>query len=736
MNPTRYQQICDIFAEAGELSRDERASFLDTRCAGDEDLRNEVETLLSSDEKSGDFIESSALKLAGEILADEQANDKIGRKIGHYKIVSLLGAGGMGEVWLAEDARLKRNIALKLLSAVQDNDFLMRFEQEAHAASALNHPNIITIFDIGQSDDWQFIATEFINGKTLRQLIREQSLNLNESVDIAVQICAALAAAHSAGIVHRDIKPENIMVRADGIVKILDFGLARFNTGKNSNPEAKFITKPGMIMGTVSYMSPEQARALPVDERTDIFSLGIVLFEMLTGELPFEGVNDIDVLAAILERDPPEMSGTISGALKNIVKKALLKNKSDRPTAEEILRELHPVKRRLENSTDISDQPTTENIHDLQTVQMPLPTENNLPAATDKIRAITSTILVGKSLRHIVLAAGCVILLAMFGFGIYQYRAKSNTPAVLTDADKLLVTDFENKTGDEEFDNILRQPLAVGLAQSPFISLVPDGQIRQTLKQMEKPANEPLTYGVAREICQRRGAKAFLKGSIENYGIKYRLTLEVFNAETGASVAREQIESANKETVIDSLNEATSKMRGQLGESLASIERFDAPLKTATTNSLDALKAYSLATKNLSDGKIEEGITFLKQATEIDPNFAGAYASLAAAYSNRGQLSVAADYSAKAFALRDRMTEREKSKITSFYYVFVTGELDKDIANLEAAKQAFPRDNTLPLNLGADYIELGKFTKAEKTPASQLFSTRRYFFRIQISPNI
>ncbi len=728
MNSERHQKICDVFAKASELDPDAQKKFLAVECAGDEDLLNEVESLLASDEKSGDFIESPALKIAADILADEQTNDKIGRDIGHYKIVSLLGAGGMGEVWLAEDARLKRNIALKLLSAVHNEDFLKRFEQEAHAVSALNHPNIITIFDIGQSSGWQFIATEYINGKTLRRIIRENSLKTTDAVEIAIQICAALAAAHSAGIVHRDIKPENIMVRGDGIVKVLDFGLARFSVNNTSNADAKFITKPGMIMGTVSYMSPEQARALPVAESTDVFSLGIVLYEMLTGKLPFEGASDIEVLAAILDRNPRELGKNTPYSLRQIVDKALNKNHLERPTAEEMLRELRVINRNLEFPGETISHQTADNLHNLETLQMPATTENVPRQPTAGTNAATSSTSLKKSSRTGIASVFGVLLTAILGFASYQFWIKNHAPAVLTDADKLLVAQFENKTGDEEFDNILRQPLAVGLAQSPFISLVSDGQIRQTLKQMEKPPDTILTADIAKEIAQRRGVKAFLKGTIENYGVKYSIALEAFNAETGESVAREKIESANKETILDSLNEATNVMREKLGESLVSIEQFDAPLKTATTNSLEALKNYSLATKSLSDGKIEDGITFLKQAADIDPNFAAAYASLAAAYSNKGQMSYAADYAAKAFALRDRMTEREKFKITSFYYVFVTGEMEKDIANLEAAKQAFPRDNTIPLNLGADYIELGKFAKAEENARQSINLDPTIFF--------
>lgn len=519
------------------------------------------------------------------------------------------------------------------------------------------------------------------------------------------------------------------MMRDDRLVKILDFGLARFGAGNNgANPNAKFITKPGMIMGTVTYMSPEQARGLPVDERTDIFSLGIVLYEILSGKQPFEGASDIEVLAAILEREPLKLPDKIPPALENIIGRALNKNPLERPTAKEMLSELQTLNRRLEITDEIINQQTANNLHDQQTVQMTAITENKKPLPTGRANIAASA----KSIIHTpgrkIFAALSLLLAAIFGIAFYQYWAKSHAPAVLTDADKLLVAEFENKTGDEEFDNIFRQPLAVGLAQSPFISLVSDGQIRQTLKQMEKPADTILTYDVAKEISQRRGIKAFLKGTIENYGVKYLLTLEAFNAETGNSVAREQIESANKDTIIDSLDTAIGEMREKLGESLTSIKRYDAPLKISTTDSLEALKVYSLATKSLSDGKIEDGITFLKQATEIDPNFASAYASLAAAYSNRGQLSQAADYSAKAFALRDRMTEREKEKIASFYYVFVTGEIEKDIENLEAAKQTYPRDNTIPLNLGADYIELGKFSKAEENARQSIKLDPTIFF--------
>lgn len=734
MTPERYQLICDIFAEAKDLPVEMRRRFIETKCADDEDLKKEVEAMLTADAESGEFIENTALEAAAEILADEQNQTKIGRVVGHYTIVAPLGTGGMGEVWLAEDARLKRRVALKLLSAAPNDDFAIRFEQEAHAASALNHPNIITIFDIGHDQNGQFIATEYIEGKTLRQMIREKSIRISDAVEIALQVSRALAAAHQAGIVHRDIKPENIMRRNDGIVKILDFGLARFSIKNTSNPDAKFITKPGTIMGTVAYMSPEQARALPIEESTDVFSLGIVLYEMLSGDLPFDGVNEIEMLAAILEREPPPLNDSIPDTLKRIVNLCLIKSPFERPTAAEIVEELRHAQRRLEHSTDQINPHKTENLHDLQTIQMRMQT-GNTPVHIGKITAAnkgnTSFFNLENSGAKIFTVAALVLLLALGSFGIYQYRAQIfGAPAVLAETDKLLIADFVNKTGDEEFDGIFRQPLAVALAQSPFVALIPDGQIRQTLKQMEKPAAEPVTADIAREIAQRRGAKAYLVGSIENHGVKYLLTLDVFNAETNASIARQQVESANKETVLDSLDEAATEIRKTLGESLASVEKYDMPLKTSTTASLDALRAYTLATKSLSDGKTEEGITFYKQAAEIDPNYAGAYASLAAAYSNKGEMTTAAEYAEKAFALRDRLTEREKQKVVGFYYVFVTGEIDKDIENLEAAKLIYPRDNIYPLNLGASYSELGKFAKAEENARAALALDPTLFFAI------
>lgn len=709
MTPERYQQICDIFAEVQLIPPDQRDAFLSAKCNADQDLRNEVESLLASDQNSGNFIESSALEMAAEILSDEKQNSKIGEKIGQYQILSLLGVGGMGEVWLAEDTKLKRKVALKLLSDLKNKDFLVRFEQEAFAVSALNHPNIITIYDIGESNGQQFIATEFIEGKTLRRLINENTLTVTQSVEIGTQLFAALAAAHSAGIIHRDIKPENIMVRSDGIVKILDFGLARFDEKNVSNPDKKFVTKPGMIMGTVNYMSPEQARALPVDEKTDVFSSAIVLYEMFAKQLPFDGVNEVDTLAAILNNEPKQLSELLPSELSETVLNSLNKNHLQRPTASEVLTQLHNIKRGLEFKIELSKLKTTINDNEAKTLEMHALTDQVELAKTGNI---SQSRLNYRRFQFLLLAS--IFILLTGGIFAYFNFIKKEKPTVLKEADKLLIAQFENKTGDEEFDNILRQPLAVGLAQSPYLTLVPDGQIRQTLKQMEKKQDEILTPDIAREICQRRGIKAFLKGSIENKGVQYLIKLETFSAETGELLVSEEIESKNKETVISSLGEVAVNMREKLGESLASIKKLDAPLKESTTNSLEALKSYTLGSIAVGEGRNDDAIAHFNQAVELDPNFFAAYVSIGVAYNNKGQITRAEEFIEKAYTLRERATTRERLKIIDNYHAFITGDVEKNIETLELYRQTYPRDIVAPVNLSSAFTKIGKFDKAEE----------------------
>lgn len=713
MTPEKHQKISDIFAEAQDVARESRAAFLDDKCGDDKELRAEVESLLDSAESSGNFIESPAMEIAAEMLAESETKAKIGSSIAHYKIISLIGAGGMGEVWLAEDTRLKRRVALKLLSGVQDHDRLVRFEQEAFAVSALNHPNIITIFDIGESGGLQFIATEYIEGKTLRELLKEKNLTIAQAVDIALQICAALSSAHSAGIIHRDIKPENVMVRNDGIVKVLDFGLARFSEKRADDPDVRHITKPGMVMGTVSYMSPEQARALPLDERSDIFSLGIVLYEMLAQTSPFKGNNEIEYLAAIIEREPLPLDDAFPANIKETVHRSLRKNPAERLSAAEMLNQLRESKRDLEFSFELQKYTTNDNINDPQTAELTAVTGRNLLPGTRT--GSNKSRLPKKLSRFRIIPAAVLLLLVAGGIGAYfQFIKKTNYPAVLGQKDKVLVADFENRTGDEDFDGALRQPFAVSLAQSPYFSLISEGQVRQTLKTMEKSPTDLLTFDIAREICQRRGLKTFLKGVIENHGVEYKIILEAFRGETGESLARQEIGFKNKENVLESLDKASVAIREKLGESITSIERFDTPIQNSTTFSLEALKLYSLANNKVAEGKNDEAITLLKRAVDIDPDYAGAWATLGTIYYNKNQFTTAAEYAEKAYNLRERTTEREKLRIADFYYAAVTGEIDKDIEILELFRQTYPNDNVAPHNLSTAYMRLGSFSKAEE----------------------
>lgn len=703
MTPERYQKVSDIFADARELEPHLRGEFVANACGDDAELKAEVESLLAADEGSGDFIDSPALEVAAEMLADEKSRSRIGSEIGQYKIVSMLGTGGMGEVWLADDTKLKRRVALKLLGAPQKADFLLRFRQEAYAASALNHPNIITIFDIAEDHGAPFIATEFIDGETLRKVLHDGRLSIGRTVDIAVQVAAALSAAHAAGIVHRDIKPENVMVRNDGIVKILDFGLARFSENNPSTAESRLVTKPGLVMGTVTYMSPEQARALPIDGRTDIFSLGIVLFEMLEGCVPFSGNNDIETLAAILEREPAPINSACPESLRFLVGKMLNKDHLARPSAAEVFEELQQVRRKIEFSTEIINQKTGTSLQNEPTAEMSgYKDAKVLPVALSRTNRTTS---------FAVLAA--LVFLVFGSVAIWNFYFRSRA-AVLTETDKIVLGEFENRTGDPDFDDALRQPLALSLAQSPFIMLLSDGQVRQTFKMMQAAPETRLTPDVAREVSVRRDAKAYLTAAIENYGVEYRLTLEVFASATGEKLASETVGAKNKDEVLPAIDKAALGIRERLGESLASLERFDVPINLVTTPSLEALKAYSLSNQKIAFGQPEEAIRLLNRAVEIDPNFASAWGSLAAAHYNQNEIAKAKRYVEKAFELRERTTEREKLRIANFYYGIVSGETDRDIDTLELYKQTYPRDVVPLVNLSETYSRLGRYAKAEE----------------------
>ena len=652
-----------------------------------------------------------------------------GTRFGRYEIRSLIRKGGMGEVYLAQDTQLRRPVAIKLLTAefTQNADRLHRFEHESYAASSLNHPNILTIHEIGSQDDVHYIATEYIDGESLRDRLHHSRMQLREVLDVAIQVASALSAAHQAGIVHRDIKPENIMLRRDGYVKVLDFGLAKLTDTDARQQEVEdaptrvmIKTDPGVVMGTSFYMSPEQARAQEVDTRTDIWSLGCVIYEMVSGRRPFEGPSTGDVIGLILHKEPPPLTRyepEIPVELDRIVTKALEKDREERyQVVKDLALDLKKLKRHMEFELDLErTMPPEERSgpsHVISTGDTSSETAKAATAETDSpvihttssAEYIVSQIKTHKKASALI-AATLVIAVAAAIF--FYFKPVS----ALTDKDTILIADFVNTTADAVFDGTLKQGLAVQLAQSPFLNVFPDARVRQTLRLMGRSPEDRVTKEVAREICQRQGLKAFLAGSITNLGASYVIALEAVNGQSGEEIAREQVEAESKEQVLKALTQAASKLRQKLGESLSSIRKFDAPLEL-TTSSLEALKAYSLGYEQSIRGRVLESIPFYKRAVELDPNFAYAYASLAVLHANTNQPKLAAEYAEKAFALRDRVSELEKLRISNFYYAFVSGEIDKQIEVLELYKSTYPRDARAPSNLSDTYFRTGQFEKS------------------------
>jgi serine/threonine protein kinase/tetratricopeptide (TPR) repeat protein len=627
----------------------------------------------------------------------------------------------MGQVFLAQDtSELGRTVAIKLLplELASDPKWMQRFIREARTVSALNHPNVLTIYEFGQHGPTRFIAMEHVDGVTLREHLSANRLNLHEVLAIAMQVAAALNAAHEAHVVHRDIKPENIMVRRDGIVKILDFGLAKPVKSADSDTITNVLlhTEPGIVMGTVSYMSPEQSRAAKsLDYRTDIWSLGAVLYEMITRRLPFEGKDLFQQILAIQEQEPAPLSnfdGHVPKRLQEIVSKALAKNPDDRyPTANNLLLDLQKLKRQLE----IEAEHDRTALFDLRLGGSDTGPYESTPAtgriSTAQPSTSSAEYLVNQVKLHkrAALLMTCVVALAVV-LSLVWY-ARHNRAALLTDKDTILLTEFENKTGEEVFDGTLRQGLAVQLQQSPFLDIFPDQRIRATLQLMSLSPDERVTRARAREICQRQGLKAFIAGTIVKFERNYSITLEAMNGQTADQLALVQVEAEGKDQVLKALSRAASELREKLGESLSSIQKFDAKLDV-TTSSLEALKEYALGRNEQDRGQSFKAIEFYRRATEKDPNFAAAWLGMALQYANTGQPGQATDCLTKAFSLTNRVSEDERARITYFYYQIVTGELDKAIEAQDAYGRSYPRESRGPGNLGNLYSITGQFEKA------------------------
>jgi serine/threonine protein kinase/Tfp pilus assembly protein PilF len=682
MTPERWREIEELYHAAHELDPEKREALL---AAVDPEIRLQVEGLLAQP-SSGVVFDQPAAALLEESTVTRFA---AGARVGHYTIEAPIGEGGMGVVYRALDTKLNRPVAIKFLSdSLADAAARRRFQREAQLASSLNHPHIVTVHDVGELDGAQYLVTEFVDGGTLKAWAKAESRTWRQIAELLTGVADGLAAAHAAGILHRDIKPANILISKSGYAKLADFGLAKLNEtpgGDLTRSLTEHRTRPGTVAGTVAYMSPEQASGRPLDARSDIFSFGIVLYELLAGRRPFVGATDLEALQKIMHGAPEPLGEDTP--LRAVVEKALEKDAGERYQS---MREMVVDLKRLTRQSPVSELPGPK----------PPVTTSAEPGAA-----------AGIAKRWKVLAPAAAAVLALFAAGYFYFHRASK----LTDKDRIVLADFDNKTGDPVFDDTLRQGLAVQLKQSPFLSLISDQKIRQTLQLMGKEPDQRLTAEVTREICERTGSAAMLTGSVTSLGTRYVLGLRAVSCSTGDTLDEQQAQSEKKEGVLDAVSDMASKFRARAGESLDAIHQNNVPLREATTSSLEALKAYTNAVKGMDSGLDTRTLPLLKRATEIDPQFALAWADLALGYSDLGEQELARESTVNAYKWIDHTSGPEKFHIAYVYDRNVTGNLEKAWQTVSLWRQTYPRDaSAFDLSAGYAANGTGRYEEALK----------------------
>jgi serine/threonine protein kinase/tetratricopeptide (TPR) repeat protein len=627
---------------------------------------------------------------------------RAGDRLGVYEIGSLLGAGGMGEVYRARDPKLNRVIAIKVLpeATAADPDRRARFEREAQSIAALSHPNIVTIHSVEEADGVLFLTMEYVEGKPLSDVIVKGGLPLPQILSLAIPLADAVSAAHQKGITHRDLKPANVMVTADSRLKVLDFGLAKL---ANASPvddrltglATAALTGEGRIVGTVAYMSPEQAEGKPIDHRTDIFSLGVMLYELATGERPFLGDTSISVLSSIIKDSPQSVMAlrpSLPRDLSRIIHRCLVKDADHRyQTAKDLRNELEDLKRETDVGPQATDHLSSPSKQSTESAAIPM-------APTPPKR---------RTIWRAIATAATVV-----GVGVIVAFVYLSRPRAFHERDSVVIADFANTTGEPVFDDTLKEALDVQLRQSPFLSVLSEQRVQGTLRLMGRWRGDKLTPDVARDLCQRTASKALIAGSIAQLGKSYVISLDATNCRTGDTIDKRQAKAASQDEVLTALGSAADQLRRGLGESLASIAKYDAPIQDATTKSLDALKSYSLGMLTRRRQGETASLPFFRKAIEQDPDFALAHARLSTVLSNLGESQPSIDEIRKAYELKDRVSEPERLYIIARYNGTVENSLPKTIDTYQIWIQTYPNDYVPHANLAIAYRQQGEYAKA------------------------